>query len=262
MKVKRITANVYEIPLGYVNVFLIEDDELTLIDTGVAGQAGRILDAVREIGREVGDIRHILLTHSHPDHSGNVAELKQRTGAKVYMHAAEAPLVAQGNVPKPDVPYFPGFIHRMMYNIFVKNAPGKITPLKVDEEIEDGDWLPIAGGIHVIHVPGHSTGQLAFFMPGQRNVLFAADSAMNMFGLGYSTFYESEEDAVHSLERLSTFDFDIACFGHGRSILHEAANRFRHKFLKPPVQKAGRQTQYIVLQEDDIIRLQEPEERI
>lgn len=262
MKVKRITANVYEIPLGRVNSFLIEDDELTLIDTGASGQTGRILDAVRQTGREAEDIRHILLTHSHPDHSGNAAELKQLTGAKLYMHPAEVPLVRQGDVPKPDDPYFPGLVQKLMYNLMIKNSPGTIQPVEVDEEIGDGDWLPLAGGIHVIHVPGHSAGQLAFFMPGQRNVLFAADTAMNMFGLGYSVFYEDEEMAMHSLERLSTFDFDIACFGHGRSMLHEAAERFRHKFLKPPVQQAGRQPQYLVLQEDDIIRLQEPEERI
>lgn len=261
MKVRRITANVYEIPLGYVNVFLIEDEELTLIDTGAPGQAGKILDAVRQIGRQPEDIAHILLSHSHPDHSGNVAELQQLSGAKVYMHPAEAPLLQQGNIPKPEGPQFAGFIHKLLYNLMIKNAPGNIAPLKADEMIVDGDWLPMAGGIHVMHVPGHSAGQLAFFLPGQKNVLFAADAAMNLFGLGYSTFYESLDTAAHSLERLSTFDFDIACFGHGRSILHEAASRFRNKFLKP-LHRAVRQPHYIVLEEEKIIRVQEPEERI
>ncbi|QEH42823.1 MBL fold metallo-hydrolase [Chitinophaga sp. XS-30] len=263
MKVKRITANVYEISLGRVNAFVIEDEELTLVDTGAPGQAGLLMDAVTRIGRDVRDIRHILLTHSHPDHSGNAAELKRVTGAKIYMHAAEVQLLQQGDVPKPDVPYFPGFVHKMMYRLFIRNTPGSVTPVEVDEVLADGDWLPMAGGIHVIHAPGHSAGQLAFFVPGQRNVLFAADAAMNVFGLGYSIFYEQEREAMHTLERLSTFDFDIACFGHGRTILHEAAERFRQKFLKPhPVQKSGRQTPYLVLRDEEIIRLQEPEERI
>lgn len=261
MKLKRITANVYELPLGKVNAFLIEDEELTLIDTGTPGSAGKILQAIRSIGRDPGDLRHILLTHAHPDHAGSVAELKAQTNARVYMHEAEVSYVQQGFVPKPAVPVFTGFMNKMMYNLFIKNAPGEIPAATIDEIIDDGDWLPIAGGMHTIHVPGHSAGQLAFFLPGQKNVLFAADAAANMMGLGYAIFYEDLAAGKHSLEKLSTFDFDIACFGHGGTIRHSAATRFRNKFIKH-VQKVSRQTQYIVLEEASVIRIKEPEERI
>lgn len=261
MKLKRITANVYELPLSNVNAFLIEDEELTLIDTGTPGSAGKILQAIRSIGRDPADLRHILLTHAHPDHAGSVAELKAQTNARVYMHEAEISYVQSGFVPKPDVPFFTGFINKMMYNLFIKNASGAIPATTIDEIIDDGDWLPIAGGIHTIHVPGHSAGQLAFFLPGQKNVLFAADTAANMMGLGYAIFYENFEIAKHSLEKLATFDFDIACFGHGSTIRHSAATRFRNKFMKH-VQKINRQSQYIVLEEESVIRIQEPEEKI
>lgn len=261
MKMKRITANVYELPLGKVNAFLIEDEELTLIDTGTPGSADKILQAIRSIGRDPGDLRHILVTHSHPDHSGSAAELKAQTNARVYMHAAEIGYVQNGYVPKPAVPFFAGFMHKMMYNLFIKNAPGEIPPVTIDEVIDDGDWLPIAGGMHTIHVPGHSAGQLAFFLPGRKNVLFVADAAANMMGLGHALFYEDLQAAKHSLEKLSTFDFDVACFGHGSAIRHSAATRFRNKFIKN-VQKINRQTQYIVLDEASVIRMKEPEERI
>ncbi len=261
MRIKRITANVYELPLGYVNAFLVEDDDLTLIDTGAPGNAGKILKAVREMGRDPEEIRHILLTHGHPDHAGSAAELKAITGAKVYMHAAEVPHVEEGRSPRPQTPYFTGIVNKTLYQVFVKRASGQIPPLKIDATLEDGDWLPIASGIHVIHIPGHSPAQLAFFIPGQKNVLFVADAAANIMGLGYSCFYEDFSAAVHSLEKLSTFDFDVACFGHGRTILHEAANRFRNKFLKQ-TPRVSHQAQYLVLEENTIIRLKEPEERI
>lgn len=261
MKLKRITANVYEIPLGNVNAFLIEDEELTLIDTGTPGSAVKVLHAIRSIGRDPGDLRHILLTHSHPDHAGGAAELKAQTNAKIYMHEAEADNVRNGFTPKPDVPVFTGFINKMMYNLFIKNASGDIAAATVDELIDDGDWLPVAGGIHTIHVPGHSAGQLAFFLPGQKNVLFAADTAANIIGLGYAIFYEDFQQAKHSLEKLATFDFDVACFGHGGTIRHSAATRFRNKFMKH-AQKISKQTQYIVLDEESVIRIKEPEERI
>ncbi|RPE05856.1 MBL fold metallo-hydrolase [Chitinophaga lutea] len=262
MKIRRITANVYELPLGMVNAFIVEDDALTLIDTGAPGSTGKILAAVREIGRAPEDIQHILLTHAHPDHAGSVAELKRATPAKVWMHAAEAPHLAEGFIPKPPEPVFTSFLNKTLYNLFVKKASSEIPPANADELMEDGDWLPMAGGMHVIHIPGHSPGQLAFFLPGQKNVMFAADAADNMFGLSYACFYENLVEARHSLERLATFDFDIACFGHGRSILSNAAARFRKRFIHPAAHTAKDQQQWIAVEKEAIVRLQEPGEKL
>ncbi|WP_341836721.1 MBL fold metallo-hydrolase [Chitinophaga pollutisoli] len=231
MSIRRITENVYELNLGKSNAFLIDDEKLTLIDTGEPDRSGQILELLASIGREPDDLKHILLTHSHPDHSGSAADLKAITGAKVYMHAAEKKWVEAGFVPKPDHPYFTGVVNRLIYQMFIAKAPGSITPCAVDQLVSDGDWLPIAGGIQAVHVPGHSEGQLAFFFPGAKNVLFAADACDNLFGLGYSTFYEDYETGRHSLEKLATFDFDVACFGHGRSILRGAGAKFCRKFI-------------------------------
>lgn len=234
MKIRRLTANVYECTLGQVNFFLIDEDELTLIDTATPGSAGNIMSAIRRIGRDPFDLQHILLTHSHPDHAGSVADLKALTGAKVYMHAAETELLRNGFIPKPVEPFHTGFISRLTYQLLIRPASGEISPCETDVLIEDGDWLPLAGGMHAIHIPGHSAGQMAFFLPGRKNVLFAADAAMNLVGLGYAVFYDNMGEAAHSLERLATFDFDIVCFGHGKALLHNAAERFRRKFMRSP----------------------------
>ena len=102
------------------------------------------------------------------------------------------------------------------------------------------------------------------FLPGRKNVLFAADAADNLFGLSYSCFYENFTEAEHSLERLATFDFDIACFGHGRSVMRRASEKFRSKFLahkhKGPAAKTT--SPYLVVEQDAIVRIQEPEEKI
>lgn len=255
----------YELQLGKVNAFLVEEDEkLTLIDTGVPDSTGQIIEMIREIGRQPEELKHILLTHSHPDHAGSVAQLKVITGAKVYMHPAEKLNVEKGFVPKPAEPYFTSFVNKLMYNLFVKNASGYIQSTKVDVLLQDGDWLPIAGGLHVIHIPGHSAGQVAFFLPGRKNVLFAADAADNLFGLSYNCFYENFTEAGHSLEKLSTFDFDIACFGHGKSIMRRAAEKFRNRFLahrhSAPQAKAAQP--YLVMEQDAILSMRKPEEKI
>ncbi|WP_109699069.1 MBL fold metallo-hydrolase [Chitinophaga deserti] len=231
MSIRRITGNVYELNLGKSNAFLIDDEKLTLIDTGEPDSTGLILELLQSIGRGPDDLKNILLTHSHPDHSGSAADLKAITGAKVYMHAAEKKWVEAGFVPKPEQPYFTGMVNRLIYRMFIRNAPGSITPCRIDHLVEDGDWLPVGGGIQAVHVPGHSEGQLAFFFPGAKNVLFAADTCDNLFGLGYSTFYEDFPTGERSLEKLATFDFDVACFGHGKSIMRGAGEKFSRKFI-------------------------------
>ncbi len=52
MVAKQVVAGVYALSLGPVNAFLIDDDGLTLIDTGVPGSSDAILQAVRELGRQ------------------------------------------------------------------------------------------------------------------------------------------------------------------------------------------------------------------
>ncbi len=105
MSIRRITENVYELNLGKSNAFLIEDEKLTLIDTGEPDSSGLILELLQSIGREPDDLKNILLTHSHPDHSGSAADLKAITGARVYMHAAEKKWVEAGYIPKPENPF-------------------------------------------------------------------------------------------------------------------------------------------------------------
>lgn len=263
MSIRRITENVYELNLGKSNAFLIDDEKLTLIDTGAPDSSGLILELLQSIGRQPDDLKNILLTHSHPDHSGSAADLKAITGAKIYMHPAERKWVEAGYIPKPERPHFTGLVNRLIYRMFIAGAPGSITPFRIDRLLEDGEWLPIGGGIQAVHIPGHSEGQLAFFFPGAKNVLFAADACDNLFGLGYSTFYEDFEAGRHSLEKLATFDFDVACFGHGKSILHSAGMKFGRKFIGHHHHHGGHpQRAAAAVGEEAAIRVHEPEERI
>src|SRR5260370_14718819 len=116
MPLKPMAPGVYMIALGYVNAFLLEgDDGLVLIDTGVPGSAGKILAAAAELGKQPSDIRHILVTHCHADHSGSLAALKQATAAPAYMHPLDAAMVRQGPVMRamrPAPGLLAGLVHR------------------------------------------------------------------------------------------------------------------------------------------------------
>src|SRR5689334_11276578 len=68
MAAKQVVPGLWEVPLGFVNAFLLDTGEgLALIDTGVAGSAGAIVEAIKGIGREPGEVRQVLVTHCHSD---------------------------------------------------------------------------------------------------------------------------------------------------------------------------------------------------
>lgn len=229
MAAKLIVPGLWEVALGPVNVFLLEsDDGLCLIDTGVAGSAGKIGEAVRGIGREPGQIRQILATHCHSDHAGSLAEMKRLTGAPAAMHAEDATLVRAGRTLRPMTPA-PGPIG-ILGRLILRSAPTAIEAAEVEQEVADGEILPIAGGLRAIHVPGHCAGQLAFLWPRHGGVLFAADAAANAFGLGLSPMYEDLIEGKRSLAKLGGLAFEVACFGHGRPIRSGASARFRRKW--------------------------------
>ncbi len=230
MAVKQIVPGVYAVPLGAVNAFLIDEPgDLTLIDTGTPGSAEKILQAMRAIGKQPADVRHILVTHCHADHAGSLAELKQATGAPAYMHPNDAAMVRVGQTMRPMTPA-PNLIARILVPFFMRFAPRTIPPVAIEHEVNDGMQLLAAGGLKAIHAPGHCAGQLVFLWPRHGGVLFAADSASNIVGLGLSLIYEDLAGGKRSLAKIAHLDFEVACFGHGGAIVGGAASRFRQKF--------------------------------
>jgi glyoxylase-like metal-dependent hydrolase (beta-lactamase superfamily II) len=225
----QIASDVYEIPLDHVNAWLIDRDGLTLVDTGVSGSADKILAAIRELGKQPSDVRQILVTHAHPDHIGSLATLKRATGAKVYAHPLDAPIIRSGAGFRPLTPA-PGLIVGILFRLFIKQPFPTVDGTGVDVEVNDGDELPIGGGLRVVHIPGHCKGQVAFLRARNGGLLFAADACANIPRLGWSLGYEDFEEGKRSLAKLSALTFDVACVGHGKAISKGAAGRFRQKF--------------------------------
>jgi len=87
MALEEIVSGVYGIGMGYVNAFfIVGEDGLTLVDSGLAKKKDTILGAVAGADRQPPDLKHILITHHHIDHIGSLAALKEATGAKCYVH--------------------------------------------------------------------------------------------------------------------------------------------------------------------------------
>ena len=123
----------------------------------------------------------------------------------------------------------PGLRTGILFRLFVRPVPS-VEAAPIDQQVKDGEKLSIAGGLTAIHIPGHCAGQLAFLWPQHGGVLFAADACSNMMGLGWSLGYEDFDEGRRSLKKLARFDFNVACFGHGKSILNDAVGKFRQKW--------------------------------
>lgn len=234
VSVKQLTSTVYEVALGAVNVWLlISDDGLVLIDTGMAGHAETILQAARDLNQ--GTIRHILLTHAHPDHIGGLAAIQRATGAQAYAHPLDAPIVRRGGDFDPRQPAerqfqpAPGLLIGILFRLFMRPYLG-IEAAQVQHEISEGDVLPFLPGSQVIFTPGHSLGHLAYLWRSQ--ILFAGDMCANLLFLDWSLGYENFEEGQRSLKKLCQYDFDIVTFGHGRAITRNASPRWRNRWGK------------------------------
>jgi len=200
------------------NVFLLVDKSLTLVDTGFKGKSGQILKEVRQLGYSPSDIANIVITHHHADHIGSLAALKKITGAKVFAHPADAPYI-DGRLPQPG-PAKPGWLDKALTPLY---KLGMTTPVAVDILINDGDELPVLGGIRVLHTPGHTQGSIPLFLPQER-LIIAGDVLANRFRLSLPSkaFTVDLAQEINSIKKVTSLDFDVIGFGHGSPLLHKA----------------------------------------
>lgn len=143
---------------------LVSGRELVLLDTGLFGEARRIRQAVSKLG----ELKAILLTHGHLDHTSNAAGLQNWSGAKVYAPAGDEDHVAGTHRYRG--------VARVCGGLEVTGrALMRYRPPQVDVWIRDGDELPFWGGLRVVGLPGHTAGHVGFHAPA-KSVFFPGDA--------------------------------------------------------------------------------------
>ena len=226
-----IIPQVHWIPARGANVFLLRDQELTLIDTGMKGSAPRVLQYLSRLGYSPSQVARIIATHYHMDHVGSLAQLKRATGARVLVHRGDARII-RGELPQP----FPTENRALALMIRPLSMVMGADPVEVDVALEDGDELPIFGGMKVIHVPGHTLGSICLFSP-QKRLLIAGDVINNRFGrlrLAPRPTCTDFRLSRQSVRKLAGLDFDALCLGHGTPLTRGAAEEVRRLLSRLP----------------------------
>jgi glyoxylase-like metal-dependent hydrolase (beta-lactamase superfamily II) len=141
--------------------------EAVLIDTGLVGECGRLASTLSALGLTWRDIRAILLTHGHLDHTGNLAFLKQQTGAPLYAHPAEQAHI-DGRYAYHGAARLCGWMERVgRFVLRYRSAP-------IDNPLQPGAVLPFWGGLEVVGLPGHTDGHCGYFSR-RFDLLFSGD---------------------------------------------------------------------------------------
>lgn len=207
-----LLRDVVEVQLTRVKAHLVTEADLSLIDCGYAGSGSRIGRAIATRGRAPSELRRIVITHGHPDHAGSARELAA-AGATILIHPADGARLA---TTWRDVARRPS-----RGGVFAAMTPEPPT----FQPIEDGEVLPMLGGLRVVHTPGHTPGSVCLYGARDR-VLFVGDNLERRFGrVSFANRLYSDDygAARRSMKRLAQLDVRSVVFSHFAALTEGAA---------------------------------------
>lgn len=146
----RIGENLYYVGSAGLSSFLITTPKgHILIDSGVPGSAKSIEHSITTLGFKPADVKILLNTHAHFDHTGGLAELKADTGATLFSTAADRKALETGK-----------------YIGSEEVADFDFPAVKVDRLVKDGGTVSLGGAVLTAHItPGHTAGCTTWTFP-------------------------------------------------------------------------------------------------
>ncbi|WP_127793129.1 MBL fold metallo-hydrolase [Agromyces sp. LHK192] len=187
---------------------VVTDDGITLVDAGIPGQWKDLLAELEAIGRSVGDIRGVVLTHGDTDHIGFAERLRREHEVPVFVHRGDA---ARARGEERTNPAW----GRLRFGptarfLWYSGRRGGLRPEYLHEvvEVDAGTVLDLPGSPELIAMPGHSPGSVAVHVPAVEAV-FVGDALTTRHvltgaeGPAAAPFTDDPEQALASLDRLA-----------------------------------------------------------
>jgi glyoxylase-like metal-dependent hydrolase (beta-lactamase superfamily II) len=200
---------------------VVTDDGLTLVDAGVSGQWSELAAELIALGRDVTDIRGVVLTHGDSDHVGYAERLRSDHGVPVYVHEADAAR-ARGEVKKGNAGMGSFRIGPLLRFLWYAGRRGglRTTWLREVKTVTDGDVLDLPGAPRIVGMGGHTPGSVAIHVPAV-DAVFAGDALTTGHVLTGETgprpapFTLDPDAALSALDRLAAIPATWVLPGHG-----------------------------------------------
>jgi glyoxylase-like metal-dependent hydrolase (beta-lactamase superfamily II) len=244
-----VSEGIHRIPIptpfavGRVNVYLIEDEPLTLIDTGPnsATSFEELTSGLAALGHALEEIQLVVVTHQHIDHLGLVSIVAQRSGAEVAALDLAVPYVENYSKEAQKDDEFARSV--MLRNGISEDVVSALSAVSqafrawgssadVTRVLHDGEEMRFRDRtLRVHHRPGHSPTDTVFH-DRERRVLIAADHLLGHISSnplitrpmdGSTERPQALVNYLHSLEATRAMDVDLVLPGHGDPITDHRA---------------------------------------
>ena len=229
--------------VGRVNTYLLEDDPLTLVDSGP--NSGKALDELERqldaLGHRIEDLELVIVTHQHIDHLGLVDIVANRSGAEVAAIDLAVPFLENfGDDAERDDEEAAALMRRHGISEEVVRALRQVTgsfrawgsKIKVSRPLHDGELVDLRDrSLEVQHRPGHSPSDTVFW-DGERRILLAADHLIKHISSnplisrpldGSAQRTQALVPYLESLKRTRELPAEVVLAGHGEPITGHVA---------------------------------------
>jgi glyoxylase-like metal-dependent hydrolase (beta-lactamase superfamily II) len=220
---------------GPANVYVIEEDGggLSLFDAGIGTKEGRdaLLAGFRALGRNLGEVRRIFVSHGHIDHYGYARAAQELSGAPVYAHPRDHDKLTGRDRTAQRLALYAAYLDRLgaprellgHVQVHWQDVGRMARPLERVEPLEEGTRLRFARfGAEVLHLPGHTPGLVGLWAP-EHGLLFSDDHLLERVSPNPLLDLEGQPEPVHralveyvrSARRVRELPARLIAPGHG-----------------------------------------------